>query len=190
MLRRNEGTCPSSPSDDEVGELEGAIRAERAKRAEQSNWSSQGERVVEAGVAGGQHSASDNPGHVLINSDDFGRGKGRDRQPVGNALFDRRHQVRAQSSQVAAQDDSVRIDNCDYVVNGVAQCTACALEHLQHRGVAFLYGLNDFPNRFLRSFVDQPGRLLSGQQVPDSQQVLRPDQGLQAAIATAVAGRS
>jgi hypothetical protein len=27
VLRRNEGTCPSSPSDDEVGELEGAIRA-------------------------------------------------------------------------------------------------------------------------------------------------------------------
>jgi hypothetical protein len=27
VLRRNEGTCPSSPSDDEVGELKGAIRA-------------------------------------------------------------------------------------------------------------------------------------------------------------------
>jgi hypothetical protein len=37
VLRRREGTCFSSPSDDEVGALKGAIRAERAKRAEQSN---------------------------------------------------------------------------------------------------------------------------------------------------------
>jgi hypothetical protein len=64
VLRRNEGTCTSSPSDDEVGELEGAIRAERAKRAEQSNWSSQSERVIEAGVPRSQNSSANDPGHV------------------------------------------------------------------------------------------------------------------------------
>jgi hypothetical protein len=37
VLRRSEETCFSSPSDDEVGGPDGAIRAERAQRAEQSN---------------------------------------------------------------------------------------------------------------------------------------------------------
>jgi hypothetical protein len=37
VLRRSEQTRFSSPNDDEVGALQGAIRAERAKRAEQSN---------------------------------------------------------------------------------------------------------------------------------------------------------
>jgi hypothetical protein len=36
VLRRRERTCFSFPSDDEVGALQGAIRAERAQRAEQS----------------------------------------------------------------------------------------------------------------------------------------------------------
>jgi len=35
VLRRREGTCFSSPSDDEVGGFQGAIRAERAQRAKQ-----------------------------------------------------------------------------------------------------------------------------------------------------------
>jgi hypothetical protein len=35
VLRRREGTCFSSLSDDEVGALQGAIRAERAWRARQ-----------------------------------------------------------------------------------------------------------------------------------------------------------
>jgi hypothetical protein len=34
VLRRSEGTCFSSPSDDEVGALQGAIRAERANASE------------------------------------------------------------------------------------------------------------------------------------------------------------
>ena len=75
-------------------ELEGAIRAERAKRASNQR-SSQGERVVEAGVARGQNSAADNPRHVLFHSGDLGPGKRGDRQPVGDALVDRRHQMRA-----------------------------------------------------------------------------------------------
>jgi hypothetical protein len=37
VLRRREGTCFLFPSDDEVGALQGAIRAERGQRAEQSN---------------------------------------------------------------------------------------------------------------------------------------------------------
>ena len=82
MLRRNEGTCPSSPSDDEVGELEDAIRAERAKRAEQSNRSGQRERVIEAGVPRDQNSSADDPGHVRFDSDDLGPGKSGGRQPV------------------------------------------------------------------------------------------------------------
>jgi hypothetical protein len=39
VLRRSEGTGFSSPNDDAVGGLPGAIRAERAWRAEQSKWS-------------------------------------------------------------------------------------------------------------------------------------------------------
>jgi len=42
VLRRREGTCFSFPSEDEVGALKGAIRVERAQRAEQSNWVSLG----------------------------------------------------------------------------------------------------------------------------------------------------
>ena len=170
MLRRNEGTCPSSPSDDEVGELEGTIRAERAKRAEQSNRSSQAERVVEAGVSGGQNRAADDPRRTLLHGDDLGLGKCRDRQPVGDALFDRCHQMRAQGTQVAAQHDGVRIDDTNNIVDRIPQGTADTLEHLEHRSLAFIYGLDDLPDRFLRSFVDQPSRLISGQQVAGSQQ--------------------
>jgi hypothetical protein len=38
VLRRSEQRHLSSASDNEVGESRGAIRAERAKRAEQSKW--------------------------------------------------------------------------------------------------------------------------------------------------------
>jgi hypothetical protein len=44
------------PSDAEVGELQEAIRTERAKRAEraeQSNCPGEGKRIVETGVTGG-----------------------------------------------------------------------------------------------------------------------------------------
>jgi hypothetical protein len=40
VLRRSEQTRSSSASDDEVGELKGAIRAERAKRVQQSTLTS------------------------------------------------------------------------------------------------------------------------------------------------------
>jgi hypothetical protein len=39
VLRRSEQTRFLSASDDEVGGLHSAIRAERAQRAEQSKWS-------------------------------------------------------------------------------------------------------------------------------------------------------
>ena len=48
VLRRREGTCFLFPSDDEVGALQGAIRAERAQRAEQSTepWANVGPRIA------------------------------------------------------------------------------------------------------------------------------------------------
>jgi hypothetical protein len=45
VLRRREGTRFSSPSDDEVGAIHGAIRAERAWRARQSNPGGAAQRV-------------------------------------------------------------------------------------------------------------------------------------------------
>jgi hypothetical protein len=42
VLRRSEGTRSSSRSDDEVGGHNGAIRAERAQRAEQSSTANSG----------------------------------------------------------------------------------------------------------------------------------------------------
>ena len=80
-------------SDDEVGELESAIRAERAKRAEQSNRSREVQRVVEAGVASSQDCATHHPRHILFHSDDLGVGKRRDRHPMGDAFLDRVPQV-------------------------------------------------------------------------------------------------
>ena len=91
------GVVAPSGSAQSDGELEGTIRAERAKRAEQSNWSSQAERVVEAGVSGGQNSAADDPRRTLLDGDDLGLGKCRDRQPAGDSLVDRCHQMRAQA---------------------------------------------------------------------------------------------
>jgi hypothetical protein len=48
VLRRSEPTRFSSASDDEVGALQGAIRAERAQRAEQSTepWANVGPRIA------------------------------------------------------------------------------------------------------------------------------------------------
>ena len=48
VLRRREGTCFLFPSDDEVGALKGAIRAERAQRAEHSTepWANVGPRIA------------------------------------------------------------------------------------------------------------------------------------------------
>ena len=97
--------------------------------------------------------------------------------------------MRTQGTQVAAEDDGVRVGDTDHVVNRITQGSACTLEYLEHRSLAFIDGLDDPPDRFLGSFVDQPSRLVSGQQIADSQQVLRPDQRLQAAVPTAVAGR-
>jgi hypothetical protein len=48
VLRRREGTRFLFPSDNEVGALQGAIRAERAQRAEQSTepWANVGARIA------------------------------------------------------------------------------------------------------------------------------------------------
>ena len=72
----------------------------------------------------------------------------------------------------------------DDVVDRVTQRRAGPLEDLQHRSLAFINGLDNAPNRFPGSLIDQSGRLIFGQQVADSQQILRPDQRLEAAIAT------
>ena len=58
VLRR-EGTCCSSPSDDEIGALQGAIRAKRAQRAEQSSY-------AEGQAVGEPASACDRPIEPLI----------------------------------------------------------------------------------------------------------------------------
>ena len=160
-------------SDDEGGELESAIRAERAKRAEQSNRSREGERVVEAGVASNQNCATNHPRHILFNSDDLGLSKRRDRHPMGDALLDGVPQVGAQRSEVTAQDHCVRIDDADDIVDCITQCSAGPLEDLQHRSLAFINGPDNAPNRFPGLFIDQPGRLIFGQQVADSQQKYR-----------------
>src|SRR4029453_4333379 len=83
-------------------------------------WSSQGKRVVEAGIAGGQNSAGDDSGYILFDGDDPGRSKGWDRQPMTDALLDGCHQVRAQSCQIAAKRDSVWFDDTNNIVDRIA----------------------------------------------------------------------
>lgn len=170
------------PSDDEVGELQEAIRAERA---EQSNCSGEGKRIVETGVARGKHRSTDYPRHVLVDGNDLGAGKRRDCDSMGDPFLDGIHQVRTQRTEIAAQDHSVRIDDADHVIDRVAHGRACALEHLQHRRLALIDRLNDEPDRFLRSFVDHPSCFIARQQIADDQQVLRSNQRLEAAVATA-----
>jgi hypothetical protein len=126
----------------------------------------------------------------LFHSDDLGVGKSRDRDSVGDAFLDRVHQVQTKRSEVTTQDHRVRVDNPDDVVNRVTQGRACALEHLQHRSLAFIDRRHDEPYRFIRSLVDQSGRSVTRQQLANSQQILRSDQGLQATIATARARRT
>jgi hypothetical protein len=46
VLRRSEGTCFSSPRDDEVGGFQRAILAQRAQRVEQSNTGLRFQRAI------------------------------------------------------------------------------------------------------------------------------------------------
>ena len=81
------------------------------------------------------------------------------------------------------------IDDTNNVVNRIAQGCSGTLQHLEHRSLALIDCLDDPADRFLRSFVDQPSRLISGQQVADSEQALRTDQRLQATVSSTRAGR-
>jgi hypothetical protein len=79
VLRRSEGTCSSSRSDDEVGEINGAIRAQRA---EQSNRPGERERIVEAGVPRSKNGSTDDPRYALVYGNDLRAGKGGDRDSM------------------------------------------------------------------------------------------------------------
>jgi hypothetical protein len=167
VLRRSEGTCSSSRSDDEVGELNGAIRAQRAKRAEQSNRPGEVERIVEAGVPRSKNGSTDDPRYALVDGNDLGAGKGGDRDSMGDPFLDGVHQVGTQGTEIAAQDHSVRVDDAYHVIYRITQGRASALKDLQHRSLAFIDGLNDEPNCLLRLLVDQPSRFITGEQLAD-----------------------
>ena len=111
----------------------GAYRGRFGYRERFSQWTGQPERIVQAGISGGQGGASDDPRHGLGQPDDL-RVRRRQRRPyvlryVGEC---RRADTRLKHAQVAAEDHDVRVDDTDHVVEhpaedlrGLCSSTAC-----------------------------------------------------------------